>query len=113
MGRQRRMGRKNKIKTLGTERCGNIKTLYTNKKNGLIIIIPHIYLTVGVLKLNGPTQLKASFNHLAPWLPFYANYGLGNPKIPIARSHRLSNHFLTLIPISLRSSLTFSSLIYV
>ena len=31
MGRKRRMEKKNKIKTLGTERRENIKTLYINK----------------------------------------------------------------------------------
>ena len=32
MGRQRRMEKEYKIKTLGTERCANIETLYINKK---------------------------------------------------------------------------------
>ena len=32
MGRQRRMEKNSKIKTLGTERCANIETLYINKK---------------------------------------------------------------------------------
>ena len=36
MGRQRRVEKKKKIKTLGTERCENIKILYTNK---IIIIV--------------------------------------------------------------------------
>jgi hypothetical protein len=31
MGRQRLEKKKNKIKTLGTERCENIKTLFVNK----------------------------------------------------------------------------------
>ena len=32
MGQQRKMEKKNKIKTSGTERCENIDSLYMNKK---------------------------------------------------------------------------------
>jgi hypothetical protein len=41
MDRQRRVEKENKIKTLGTERCVNIKTLHINK-NIIIIITSHL-----------------------------------------------------------------------
>ena len=50
MGRQRRMEKKNKIKTLDTERCENIKSLYIKKKsfsffifNNFLCLFPYIF----------------------------------------------------------------------
>ena len=66
MGWQRRMEKKNKIKTSGTERCANIKTLYIKKMVNKIDMSrdwPKDFLDVTMIALPKKNQAKKGSDH--------------------------------------------------
>jgi hypothetical protein len=66
MGQQRRMEKKNNIKTLGTERCANIKTLYIKKMVNNIYRSgewPKDFLDVMMIALPKKNQAKKWSDH--------------------------------------------------